>query len=808
MKKFFFVSFIFFVSLSINAQWTVLNPYPSPNSTYIGSAPSANKYITVTGQGEAILTNDGGTSWSIVNLPLDGIYRSTYFIDENTGWVAGAIGSGQVRIYKTTDGGLNWNHQPNAPDTTKYDVFFVDQNTGWIVGYYGFIIKTTNSGEQWVSQTNTAVTSKTLYGVNATDVNNVYVVGSSDAVLRSTDGGANWLLSPMIFSNATDYRGVRFLNSGTGLTGFITGSKGRIAKTTDGGITWTPVHNPGNSNQMWAIDFSDDNSVGLACGGSSYLLRTTNGGDTWTQISIDAPSMTLYSVRFGSNNVAYLSGGSGYYFKSTDAGLTWFPLGYRFTTTSIKDVCFADNNVGYVVGTNLIAKTENGGTEWSVQTSPFSGDINEIIAPSPLVAIAGCDGGNVVRTTNGGTSWELVQTGITGTNSDILAIDFVNENLGLVAAYNGSVARTTDGGATWSIIGTISGGSPWDMDMLDSLYAWVAATGERIFATTDGGFTWTQQLAAGGLGTYGISFADRNIGVAGGTSGNTYFTTDGGTTWNPAIVKPGQSIWGIHIAESPVYGTVALTACASGYVYKSVDGGRTWEVEPRYSINTMSDVWMTDAANAWFVGNSGLILKYYEPGNIPVELISFVASVKGNTISLTWSTATETNNYGYEIQRSVDNGNSWKSTGFVEGRGTTTSMSAYSFVDELLQPGEYSYRLKQIDVDGTYKFHYLENNVVVGLPDKFELFQNYPNPFNPVTTIKYTIPSSVTHEISNVKLILFDMLGREVSTLVNENKEPGVYEVKFNASALSSGVYLYKLQAGEFSQVKKLILTK
>jgi len=802
VKKLFTIVIIFLISFSNYSQWSVLNPYPSPNTPYIGSAPSPNKYVTVTPQGEAILTTDGGTTWHVKQLPLDGIYRSTYFLSENLGWVAGAVGSGQVRIFKTTDGGFNWIHQPNAPDTTKYDVFFINENVGWIVGFNGMIIKTTNGGDDWFSQTNTAVSNKTLYGVHASDINNVYVVGNADAVLKSTDGGTSFTLSPMIFSNATDYRGVYFPPTGSGLLGFITGNRGRVAKTTDGGNTWASVHNPGNTNQMWAIDFSDDNSVGLACGASSYLVRSTDGGNTWTQISLNAPSMVLYSVRFASNNVAYLSGGSGYYFKSTDAGLTWEQLGYRFTTTSIKDVGFANNEVGYVVGTNFVAKTENGGVRWTVQTSPFSGDINEVVAPSPNVAIAGCDGGNVIRTTNGGTNWELIATGITGTNSDILAIDFVNDNLGMAVGYNGSVARTTDGGATWNIISTISGGNPWDMDMLDSTHAWVAATGERIFATTDGGFTWTQQLAVGGLGTYGISFANKDVGVAGGTSGNTYYTTNGGATWSPAVTPPGNTVWGIHIAESPVYGTVAMTACASGYVYKSTDGGRNWELEPRFSISTMSDVWMTDAANAWFVGNSGLILKYYEPGNIPVELLSFNASVIDDGVNLIWTTATETNNFGFEVERKVASSD-WGKVGFVNGKGTTTNISSYSFRDESIVPGKYFYRLKQIDYDGSYSYSKEIEVDLSKLPVEFALSQNYPNPFNPATIINYQLA-----ENSFVTLKIYDVLGNEVVTLVNEPQPAGVFTVQFDGSTLASGMYIYKLMTENFTTSKKMMLLK
>ena len=796
--------FSLFIIPSLFAQWTVQNPYPTGNNTYIGSAPSADRYITVTPQSEAVFTHDGGATWNVVQIGGDGIYRSCYFINDNTGW---AVGSFVERLHKTTDGGLTWTHQPNAPDTTKYDVFFIDENTGWSIGFNGFIIKTTDGGNNWFSQTNTSITSSTLYGVAASDANNVHVTGNANTLLRSTDGGNTWSLHPPVFGTSTDYRSVYFPPTGTGLLGFTIGSRNRITKTTDGGATWLPSYDGGITNQLWAIDFDSSNLIGLACGASGTVLRTTDGGTTWNPVG-GFPSTIFYSVRFGADKAAYLSGNSGYLFKSTDGGITWNELSYRFTTQRIRDVSFADNENGYVVGTGMVARTTNGGTTWTLQTSPFSGDINEVVAPSPDFAIAGCDGGNIVKTTDGGANWIQIPTGISGTNSDILAIDFINDNEGLVAAYNGTVAKTTDGGVTWTIISTIVGTSPWDMDMVDNLYAWVSGTGERIFRTTDGGVTWSQQLAIGGLGTYGISFINRNEGVAGGTGGNTYYTTNGGDTWSPAVTPPGNTVWGIHISPSPVYGSVALTACASSYVYLSTDGGMNWIQQPRFSISTMDDVYMTDAANAWFVGNSGLILNYYEPANIPVELASFTVSISGSDVTLNWITASEINNSGFEIERRKFDEESatltdWTKISFVEGRGTTTEISSYSYIDKNPERGIYNYRIKQIDFDGTFKYYNLNESVNVSQPSNFELMQNYPNPFNPVTNIQYQIA-----EKQLVTLKIYDVIGNEIAVLINEVKDAGTYNVEFNADRFSSGVYYYTLKAGSFTSTKKMILLK
>ncbi len=170
---------------------------------------------------------------------------------------------------------------------------------------------------------------------------------------------------------------------------------------------------------------------------------------------------------------------------------------------------------------------------------------------------------------------------------------------------------------------------------------------------------------------------------------------------------------------------------------------------------------------------------------LPVELTSFTASANGNNVRLNWQTATEVNNYGFEIQKSESGEQkteaAWESIGFVNGNGNSNSVKNYSYFDETIETGKYSYRLKQIDNDGKYKYS-KKIEVEVTLPDKYALYQNYPNPFNPNTTIKYTIPSSLILSDEgaknlDVKLVVYDILGNEVVNLVNEIKQPGEYEV-------------------------------
>ena len=187
--------------------------------------------------------------------------------------------------------------------------------------------------------------------------------------------------------------------------------------------------------------------------------------------------------------------------------------------------------------------------------------------------------------------------------------------------------------------------------------------------------------------------------------------------------------------------------------------------------------------------------------SVPVELTSFTATTNGSEVELKWTTATETNNQGFQVER-MSAGSSYEQIGYVGGFGTTTEPKAYSYIDTKLETGNYTYRIKQIDFDGTYTYSE-EVNVAVELPLEYSLEQNYPNPFNPSTTIKYSIP-----EDGYVKLAVYNMLGEEVAAIVNTTQKAGRYEVNFNGSKLSSGVYVYRIEAANFTSSKKLMLMK
>ncbi|HQJ45082.1 MAG TPA: immune inhibitor A, partial [Ignavibacteriaceae bacterium] len=274
--------------------------------------------------------------------------------------------------------------------------------------------------------------------------------------------------------------------------------------------------------------------------------------------------------------------------------------------------------------------------------------------------------------------------------------------------------------------------------------------------------------------------------------GQVQISTNNGTTWISLAGKytnPGSGSF--QPSGQPVYDGTQLT-----WVHESIDISTYIGQQITVRFYFRSDYALQ--YDGWYVDN--IKISVYS-GIIPVELISFTSSVINNTVTLNWITATELNNSGFEIQRSV-NKDEWASIGFVTGFGTSTDIHRYSFTDTSPLEGFSYYRLKQIDFDGTSEYSNIVE-VTYGAVSDFALEQNYPNPFNPSTKINYSIK-----EKGNVELKIFDLLGSEIATLVNTEQNAGHYEVYFDASGLSSGIYLYTIKSGSFVQARKMVLLK
>jgi hypothetical protein len=188
---------------------------------------------------------------------------------------------------------------------------------------------------------------------------------------------------------------------------------------------------------------------------------------------------------------------------------------------------------------------------------------------------------------------------------------------------------------------------------------------------------------------------------------------------------------------------------------------------------------------------------------LPVELSSFTASIIGNEINLNWKTATEVNNYGFNVERRTKS-EEWSTIGFVNGSGNSNSPKEYSYTDKTAAADKYTYRLKQIDNDGQFKYSPEVEVAVNNVIDGYILEQNFPNPFNPATSIKFGFNND-----TEVKLLVFDQIGNRVATLFNGKAEAGrIYNAEFNAAGLASGIYFYRLETPLKSEVRKMLLMK
>jgi hypothetical protein len=282
------------------------------------------------------------------------------------------------------------------------------------------------------------------------------------------------------------------------------------------------------------------------------------------------------------------------------------------------------------------------------------------------------------------------------------------------------------------------------------------------------------------------------------TDGNTYVGTPAGfatAVTNGSLTAPDNASAGGN-------GVYAYGGSAS-FPTNSV-GGNYW-VDVMFSPNVYTFN-LTGIQDANGCSNTGALQTLtVSAGNcsgpsLPVTLTNFSASPKDNNIILHWTTSSEINNLGFEVQRSLDGGN-WSALSFVDGAGNSTTVLKYSYVDEKLGSGKrYFYRLKQIDIDKKFAFSPIVSAILDAI-EGFSLEQNYPNPVRSETIIKFTLPQK-----ARVTLSLFDMSGRLVKVLMSESREPGTHAVSLNSGHLTKGLYFYKLQAGDFSAVKKMTI--
>lgn len=563
---------------------------------------------------------------------------------------------------------------------------------------------------------------------------------------------------------------------------------------------------PNNRNRM-AIGWRQFNTISSNFRQAGFGF-TTDNGETWTFPGVIQPGIfrsdpVLESDAYGNFYYNSLATSPGFFtdvFKSIDGGSTWD--NGTFAQGGDKQWMAIDKTGG--IGTGHIYAFW---TSYYSICSPgsFTRSTNSGVSFEDCITIPNNPYWGTLAVGSGG---ELYLGGSIGT--DFLFARSQNAQIaGQIVAWDLATVVSLDGSITYGGFpnpGGLMGQVNIAVDTSGGIYhgnLYLLCTVDRysnndpadiMFASsTDGGVTWSLPI---------------RINDDAGTSAYQWFGT--------MSVAPNGRIDVVWLDTRNNPGDISAL-----YYSASKDGGVSWSPNVRISEHFNSRVgWPNQnkigdyfdmvsdnigARLAWaatFNGEQDIYYSFITEGIIPVELTLFSASANANVVTLNWSTATELNNHGFEIERSADK-KIWRLIGFKEGKGTTSEPQHYSYSDRLadIESFKLYYRLKQIDFTGSYEYSdMIEVDIA---PSAFSLSQNYPNPFNPATKIIFTIS-----EAGFTSLKIYDVIGNEVATLINEVKQPGEYEIEYSSEELSSGIYFYQLKSGSFIQTKKMIMAK
>ena len=767
------------------------------------------------------------------------------------------LGYGTNHLNKITTGTGVWTElNPKVPRVTYIGLHFVNKDTGWACGESGAVIKTMDGGSSWtISET---PVNNLLLKTHSYNGQVVLVTGYDGIILRSSDAGENFVQVTSGVGSGYDLWGVQMLND---TLGWVCGLNQILLKTIDAGLSWQPV-SAGLNQHYWSLNFLNEQYGMIACG-SGNVLKTTNGGNSWTQVQA-GDTRSLYTIDIIDSLHIAAAGANGKNVYSSDGGTTWITNQDIPAFTATNCIDFINTDTGYSVQDVYdIQKTTNrgqswfnpgGGGEWQIQllgdgTGYSGGDGLNIFKRtdgldnwkklflnnnwSDLFFENETEGfflsndfsdGGLFKTEDGGVSLEVVQDAPRG--NDLLFIDSLIGFIGGDLIY-----KTTDGGASWYVPNGGQGGAG-RIFFVNETIGW-AVRSNIIYKTTDSGENWFTQFTIPSDNFSSVFFVDTLNGWA--TSRYVWQTTNGGQNWIERIDIP--AFFG-----NDVYFSNLDTGWIANYIYlyKTTNSGLNWTLVPEivdakkfsffpdpvhwvilgfdryYLTNNQGNNWIeftndvpgglssfyAPTNNLGFAaGSGGLILKYDDTTYVPVELISFEGKVDDYKIVLSWITASELNNQGFYIEKSINIMN-WETIGFVNGKGTTTESSSYSFVDRRITDLKVYYRLKQLDYDGSFTYTKI---IEIEIPvNNFSLSQNFPNPANPSTNILYSVPVQ-----TEVKINLYSVNGEIVKQILNEKKDKGIYNITVNLNELATGVYFYRMiTSNGYSYVRKLILLK
>ncbi|MFA7361780.1 MAG: T9SS type A sorting domain-containing protein [Candidatus Kapaibacterium sp.] len=813
-----------------------------------------NNNMTVLGVSDIVIPSDYAAS--------NTIYIATGDRDGGSMW---SLNGGQsqdnasIGVYKSTDGGTTWNATGLTYTTSQKKLVYSliihpSDNSILLASTTDGIYKTTNAGTTW--------TRKFIYpswrlAFKPGDPTRVYGAGEtysgSQWFSYSTDSGENWLEYEFGSGTNASRTELAIAPSDANIVYLLTsnslGGVNGIYKSTNSGVNFTAVNSgspagmlgyytdgsggsggQGTYDLCIAVKPDDANTIFI---GGITTWKSTNGGVNFTANTswTSHPSYNFsgapvthadkHAMIYQSASV-FFEGNDGGIYKTTNGGTSWTDLSNGLAISQIYRIGVAQTSSTTV----LTGLQDNGsklfsGGSWSDVTG---GDGMECIVDysNAQYMYATYVRGTIYRSTNGGISFPTTISANLpgGQRTGAWVTPYIidpNNSSTLIAGYD-SVYKSTNRGNTWTLISqSLSTSAKLRSLAIAPSNSNILYTADRtaMWKTTNGGATnWTSVTLPALSGNYitylTVKNTDQNtvwLTCGGYTSGTKVFeSTNGGTNWtNISTGLPNLPVMCILHYKTATDRNVLFAGTDLGVYVK--DGANSWVFYSNGLPNvvvTELDVYYNASGDRLRAGTYGRGLwETLIEGALPVELQSFTSHVNYNSVTLNWTTSSETNNKGFAVEKTPEGKNEWNKVGYVEGKGNSNQYVNYSFKENGITTGTYLYRLKQIDYNGNIKYHKLNSAVKIGVPEKFSLSQNYPNPFNPKTKIDFQIPAK-----GFVSIKVYDILGKEAAVLINETKDAGYYTVEFDGSKLSSGLYFYRITSGSFTKQLKMILIK
>lgn len=837
-----------------NFTWTSLGPTPgsypgygnissrivtgayhptNPNIIFVGAAYGGVWKTTNAGQTWFPLTDDK-PSLSMGAIVIDPTNPNIIYAGTGEATYSGASYYGRG-LLKSTDEGNTWTHiTQGLPSLTYFSRLRIKPgNSNYLLAALGNsgLYRSTDAGLSW-SQ---------ILGGRCDDViftpsgDTAFAVGSGIGLVRSTNGGQSFSTygSTGLPSGTRTHFDISYINPSILFAAVYASSTGvRVYKSTDKGMTWVQSASSQDfsGSQAWydlyclISPFNPD----IVFVGTIDVFRTTNGGTSWTNITngysggnvhVDQHYMLFHPS--DANTVISLNDGG--VWRSTNGGTSFTNLNTNLTLTQFYRIAASPFDHRRILG-----GTQDNGTQQTYSTinwaAAFGGDGGEVcFNPFNSNFILGeTQNGGIRRTTNGGVSWVSATSGITTSENVAWVAPIIKDPIDQNTFYTArqKVYKSTTNGSSWTAIsGNVNGTTAVRNLAISNTNPNImyATSSSQVFRSTNGGVTFFDVTGATPSRTITSVYVHPDssniafITFSGFGFGKIYKTTNDGSSWVHI---------GSNLPDSPVNDILIIPEDPNQIYFAALDiglfyttnGGGTWIPTIDGLPNTvMMHLDYSPSQQLVRIGTHGRgVFEAYIGNLLPVELLTFNVDINDAVVLLTWKTSTETNNFGFEVERKSNDG-VWKSIGFVKGNGTTTQEQNYFFEDRLLTnfAGKISYRLAQKDFDGTINYLKEKTIEVDFTPKEFALYQNFPNPFNPLTKIKYSLGDP-----SEVKLTITNSLGQIIAVLVNSLQDKGEHNINWDSGNNSAGIYFYKLEAKSlvsdfsYSLTKKMILLK